>query len=182
MGNKVKKEFLSWIKSVAIAVIIVIVCRQFLFTPSVVKGESMMPNLHDGDRIILSKIGEIERFDEIAFHAPDSEDNYVKRVIGLPGDTLKVVNDTLYINGKEYEEPYLDKYKEELPAGQSLTYDFTLEEVTEKEVVPEGHLFVMGDNRMISKDSRYFGCISMDSVIGDVQFRIWPLGSIGIPK
>ncbi|WP_407271705.1 signal peptidase I [Radiobacillus sp. PE A8.2] len=180
MKAEVKEEIWSWIKALLIALIIVFICRQFLFTPSIVKGESMMPNLRDGDRIILSKLSHINRFDEIAFHAPDSNDNYVKRVIGLPGDTIEVKEDTLYINGKAYKEEYLDKYKKLLAKDHYLTEDFTLAEITNSAKVPEGYLFVLGDNRMVSKDSRSFGFISEDEVIGDVVIRFWPLNAIGI--
>ena len=100
MENKWIAEILSWLKALLIALVIVLLFRHFLITPSVVKGESMMPNLQDGDRIILSKISEINRFDEIAFEAPDTNDNYVKRVIGLPGDTVEMRNDQLIINGE----------------------------------------------------------------------------------
>lgn len=182
MKSSLLNEIYSWIKALVIAFVIVLICRHFLITPSIVKGESMMPNLHDGDRIILSKISKIERFDEIAFHAPDSTDNYVKRVIGLPGDTIKMENDVLYINGEEYAEPYLNSYKEKRSGNKKLTGDFTLEQLTDETHVPEGMLFVLGDNRLVSKDSRVFGFISEDSVIGDVKMRIWPLDSFGFPE
>ncbi|UOQ49185.1 signal peptidase I [Gracilibacillus caseinilyticus] len=180
MENKIVKEVLSWLKALLVALVIVLVCRHFLITPSVVKGESMMPNLHDGDRIILSKVSDIERFDEIAFKAPDSEDNYVKRVIGFAGDQIEMKDDKLYINGEFYEETYLDEYKSVLSEGGQLTYDFTLKELTGSETVPEGKLFVLGDNRRVSKDSRQFGFIDEDAVIGDVKMRIWPIDSFGI--
>lgn len=179
MENKWIAEILSWLKALLIALVIVLLFRHFLITPSVVKGESMMPNLQDGDRIILSKISEINRFDEIAFEAPDTNDNYVKRVIGLPGDTVEMRNDQLIINGENYEEPYLDEYKEFLSEGFTLTEDFTLETLTGEEKVPEGKFFVLGDNRQRSKDSRMFGFIDEETVIGDVKFRIWPIQSIG---
>lgn len=179
MENKWIAEILSWLKALLIALVVVLLFRHFLVTPSIVKGESMMPNLQDGDRIILSKISSIDRFDEIAFEAPDSNDNYVKRVIGVPGDTVEMRNDQLIINGKTYEEPYLDEYKQFLNDGFTLTEDFTLESLTGEEKVPEGKYFVLGDNRQRSKDSRTFGFIDEESVIGDVKFRIWPLDSIG---
>ncbi|MFC4388110.1 signal peptidase I [Gracilibacillus marinus] len=179
MDNKLVRELLSWVKALLIAVVIVLLCRHFLITPSVVKGESMMPNLEDGDRIILSKISQIDRFDEIAFEAPDSNDNYVKRVIGFPGDTIEMKNDTLIINGKEYDEEYLSQAKSRLSDDELLTNNFTLYDLTGEEVVPEGKLFVLGDNRRISKDSREFGFIDEESVIGDVKLRIWPLDAIG---
>ncbi|SHN31442.1 signal peptidase I [Gracilibacillus kekensis] len=180
MENKYVKELLSWMKALLVAVIIVLVCRHFLITPSVVKGESMMPNLEDGDRIILSKISNIDRFDEIAFEAPDTNDNYVKRVIGFPGDRVEMIDDQLYINGTLYEEHYLNESKSTLAVGDQLTNDFTLKDLTGHEKVPEGKLFVLGDNRRVSKDSRQFGFIDEEAVIGDVKLRIWPIDSIGI--
>ncbi|WP_338079442.1 signal peptidase I [Aquibacillus halophilus] len=182
MNPKFKEELFSWIKAIVVALLIVLISRQFFITPSIVKGESMMPNLHDGDRIILSKMTRIDRFDEIAFHAPDSDDNYVKRVIGIPGDSIVMKEDNLYINGVVYEEPYLDKQRSDLPSNQSLTEDFNLKQLTGEQHVPDGYLFVLGDNRLISKDSRYFGFISEESVIGDVKIRIWPLNTFGILK
>ncbi|GAE93484.1 signal peptidase I [Gracilibacillus boraciitolerans JCM 21714] len=181
MDNKYVKELLSWMKALVVAIIIVVICRQFLITPSVVKGESMMPNLEDGDRIILSKISHIDRFDEIAFEAPpDSDDNYVKRVIGFPGDTIEMKDDRLYVNGKLYEEAYLKQSKSALDNGETLTNDFNLKDLTGYEQVPKGKLFVLGDNRRVSKDSRQFGFIDEEAVIGDVKMRIWPVDSIGI--
>ncbi|WP_163538904.1 signal peptidase I [Gracilibacillus sp. YIM 98692] len=180
MNNKFIAELLSWLKALAIALIIVLVCRHFLITPSVVKGESMMPSLEDGDRIILSKVSKIERFDEIAFQAPDSRDNYVKRIIGVPGDSVKMDNDQLYINGKKVEEQYLEDTKRLLPEGDQLTNDFTLVDITGQEIVPEGKYFVLGDNRRVSKDSRSFGFIDEEDIIGDVKMRIWPLQSFGV--
>lgn len=163
------KEIMSWLYAVLIALVIVILVRGFIVTPSVVKGDSMQPNLYDGDRIIISKLSSINRFDEIAFVAPNGEDNYVKRVIGLPGDEIEIINDTLYINGTVYAEDYLtENYSEEV----SIRYFST-------EKIPEGTYFVMGDNRKHSYDSREFGVINKDSIIGEVVFRIWPLDSIG---
>ncbi len=140
----------------------------------------MMPNLEDGDRIILSKVSTINRFDEVAFKAPDSKDNYVKRVIGFEGDTISMENDQLYINGELHEEPYLAETKADLPDEVHLTGNFTLEDLTGEKTVPEGKVFVLGDNRRVSKDSREFGFIDEDAIIGDVKMRIWPIESFGI--
>lgn len=179
MSYSAKKELLAWFKTLILAVMAVFILRHFFITPSIVEGESMMPSLQDGDRIIISKVSEIDRFDEIAFHAPDSSDNYVKRVIGLPGDEIRMVEDVLYINGEPTAEPYLAEAKANAPKSFLFTEDFTLYEVAGASQVPEGHLFVLGDNRAISKDSRYFGFISEKAVIGDVTIRIWPINSFG---
>lgn len=182
MKESTKKEVYSWVKSIAFAFIIAFVCRQFLFTPSTVLGASMSPTFHDQDRVVVSKLSEIQRFDVIVFDAPDSENEYyIKRVIGLPGDRVEMKDDVLYINGKALEESYLIENKEENLFNR-LTEDFSLQEKTGVSKVPEDMLFVMGDNRLHSKDSRAFGFIPYETVIGEVKFRYYPLQDMGIPK
>ncbi|MBO0602987.1 signal peptidase I [Sporosarcina sp. E16_3] len=170
-----KSELISWIQSVAIAFVIAIVIRQFLFTPVVVSGQSMQPTFENDNKIVISKVYKIDHFDMVVFHAPDSEDNFIKRVIGLPGDVVVMNNDKLYINGVEYEEDYVQKNKADIFEGQKLTQDFKVE-------VPEGYLYVLGDNRRNSTDSRIIGFIDEKSVIGSVKFRFYPFREMGIPK
>ena len=181
MKENIKQEGSSWVKTILVAFIVAFICREFLFAPTIVRGESMEPTFEDQNKVILSKISEIQRFDMIVFHAPDSDERYIKRVIGLPGDSIEVKDDVLYINGKIYEEPYLEGNKDADLLGK-LTGDFTLEDLTGKSTVPQHSLFVLGDNRLNSKDSRIFGFISENSVIGEVKFRFYPLKEIGIPK
>src|SRR5690606_34645697 len=107
--RSLSKEVLSWIWPILIAVVIAVLCRQYLFSPVTVKGESMEPTYENNNKIIISKTSYIDRFDIIVFESPVEDDYYIKRVIGLPGDTIKVKNDKLYINGKKYSEPYLKK-------------------------------------------------------------------------
>lgn len=132
----------------------------------------MMPTLRDGNLLIVNKFGGIQRFDIIVFHANKQED-YVKRVIGLPGDRIAYKNDVLYVNGKPVKEPYLKSHKRKLIDGK-LTGDFTLEEVTGKKTVPKGCVFVLGDNRLSSWDSRHFGFVKMNQIVGKVNARYWP--------
>lgn len=174
--NNIKKEMISWVKSIGLALGIVFICRQFIFSPTIVLGESMSPTFENSDRIIISKTSKIEHFDMITFRAPDENENYIKRVIGLPGDHVQMKNDILYINEKRYDEPYLQIKKEKLLPGEKLTEDF------DEKVVPEGHYFVLGDNRRVSKDSRIFGYIHKDSVQGEVKFRFYPIQEMGIPE
>lgn len=169
------KEIMSWIWPILIAVIIAVVVRQFLFAPVTVKGESMENTYHNNDRVIISKISKIKRFDVIVFESPVEDDHYIKRVIGLPGDHVKVENDVLYINDKIYEEAYeADHIKEYKQDELNFTENFTMEDVTGEKVVPEGQYFVLGDNRQNSSDSRDYGFIQESAVNGVVVFKFFP--------
>ncbi|MHC5251725.1 type I signal peptidase SipX [Listeria kieliensis] len=161
----------GWLKVILIALVVAFAIRYFLISPVTVYGDSMDPTLHDGEHLFINKLSTPKRFDIIVFPAPDEKGaEYIKRVIGLPGDTVEYKKDVLYINGKKYDEPYLDGEKEKIANGY-LTNNFKLEDlpaVKNAKVVPKNHLFVLGDNRRISKDSRYIGFISEDDVIGKV--------------
>ncbi|OEH93814.1 signal peptidase I [Bacillus solimangrovi] len=171
-----KSESREWIKAFIIAIALAAIIRYFLFAPIIVDGESMVPTLQDQDRMIVNKvnysIGEPQRFDVVVFEATEDED-YIKRVIGLPGDHVAYKDDVLYINGEPIDEPYLDELKKEIEGN--LTFDFTLEELTGFDVVPDGELFVLGDNRRPSVDSRLIGTIPMDKIIGEAQIVYWPI-------
>ncbi|RLQ90033.1 signal peptidase I [Planomicrobium sp. Y74] len=175
--KKGKNELWEWAKAIIIAVIVVGGIRFFLFEPVLVDGESMMPTLEDGERVIVNKIGytlgEPERYDIVVFHASEEED-YIKRVIGLPGDHIAFENDELLINGEAQEEPYLSTLKKQKNDG-SLTKDFTLEELLEIEEIPEGYIFVLGDNRENSTDSRIIGLVPVEEIKGQAIFVFWPL-------
>ncbi len=178
--TKKKNELFEWIKALTIAVLLAAIIRYFFFAPIVVDGFSMMPTLHTQDRMIVNKfsykIGEPKRFDIVVFHATSDRD-YIKRVIGLPGDTVEYENDTLIINGKEYPEPYLEEYKNQLIDGP-LTEPFNLESIIGQTTVPEGHIFVMGDNRRQSKDSRHIGTVPIEEVMGKTSLVYWPISDI----
>ncbi|MDX8345810.1 MULTISPECIES: signal peptidase I [Rossellomorea] len=175
---KKKNETLEWMKAMVIAVVIVFTVRAFLFTPIVVDGASMNTTLQDHERMIVSKLREPERFDIVVFHANEKQD-YIKRVIGLPGDKIEFKKDTLYVNGKAYKEPYLDKQKKNI--NGDLTRPFKLEDTAVGQAtVPEGHLFVMGDNRRNSTDSRQIGAIPIDEVVGTTNVVFYPISDIRI--
>lgn len=182
MRDSIKRESLEWVKALGIGLIIFVVIRTFLFSNYVVEGESMMPTLEDGNKLVVNKIGyqvgELHRYDVVVFHASETED-YVKRIIGLPGDTVEYKDDKLYVNGESQPEPYLEKFKEEM-VGTKLTGDFTLEEITGEQTVPEGKVFVLGDNRRSSMDSRYFGFVDQDQIVGKVNMRYWPLNEFDV--
>lgn len=177
-----KMKKINYRRLVPLAILLVlfaVILRSSIFASYVVDGESMQPTLYDGNLLIVNKIiyniRDVGRFDVIVFHA-NKEDDYVKRVIGLPGDEIEYKDDKLYINGEYVPEKFLrmDGY---VQASDSHPYtkNFTLTEITGEKVVPEGQLFVMGDNRGDSYDSRAFGFISMDQLVGKVDIKYWPL-------
>lgn len=182
LKEAIKKEGIEWIKAFGIGIIIFLFIRIFFFSNYVVEGVSMEPTLENGNKLIVNKmsyqIGELNRFDVIVFHHNEEED-FVKRIIGLPGDKIEYRNDELYINGEKINEPYLETYRKDL-SGDKLTGDFTLKELTGVETVPEGKLFVLGDNRLKSWDGRQFGFISADQVVGKVNLRYWPIAEMDV--
>lgn len=163
--KKKRNEWLEWIKAVFVAIILVLILRTFVFSASVVEGESMSPTLDDGNKIIFNKlvylVGEPERADVVIIQRPLK--NYVKRVIALPGEVIEVRNHILYINDKEYDQPFISE------EAIHNTGNFGPIEV------PKDSYFVMGDNRAISKDSRNgLGFIEDEHIIGRSEFIIYP--------
>ena len=175
--GKKKNDLISWLVTILIGLIIVYICREFLFFPLVVNGASMTPTYENGDIIIVSKISDIDRFDQIVFQSPIEDEFYIKRVIGLQGDSIEMKEDVLIINGKEYLEPYVNRETTD-PFQKRITENFSLEEITGEEKVPKGYLFVLGDNRLKSTDSRHYGLIAVDEVIGESKMRIYPFKHI----
>lgn len=173
--------------------------RLFLWQPVKVDGHSMDPTLADGERLIVLDHTKINRFDIVV--AKETEDGQtkeiVKRVIGMPGDTITYNDDTLHINGKEVDEKYLDEYKQAFDDDQLqdiYAYNSLFQELAEKAdafttdsdgnteftvKVPKGEYYLMGDDRIVSKDSREVGTFPKSSIVGEVKFRFWPLSKIG---
>ncbi|MBC9783380.1 signal peptidase I [Heliobacterium chlorum] len=155
-------------EAVLIAVVLAFVIRFFLFQPFYIPSGSMEPTLMPLDRIIVSKVNyyfsEPKRGDIIVFRYPlDESRDFVKRVIALGGETVEIRNNQLYVNGEKISEPYLPPLKME---------DFG------PKAVPEGQLFVMGDNRNHSDDSRRWGFVPRNNIIGKAVFLYWPLNRI----
>lgn len=183
MNNKIKE----WLP-IVIIIALIFLARMFVFSPVKVEGHSMDPTLHDKQRLITSKISNLDRQDIITTKEPDNQSLYVvKRIIGLPGDRVVMKENVLTINGKEYDEPYLAEFKEKFKKDHlaeeysynsafqqqaanatSFTNDFTV-------TVPKNQYFVLGDNRLISKDSRIFGFVDKSLIQGKVVLRFWPL-------
>ncbi len=182
MGKEKKKATFKWVKTLGVGVLVAIFLKVLFFSTYVVDGESMYPTLHNGDLVVIRKFGvtehTLERGDIIVFHRNEEED-YVKRIIGVPGDKIEFEEDILFVNGERQEEPYLDAYQAE-HSGQLVTGTFSLYDVTGKNTIPAGYVFVMGDNRLESYDSRYFGLVDIDSVVGTLDLRYWPLSHFSI--
>jgi len=172
--NNVKKEIWEWLAALVIGILIVTLVKVFLVTNYEVVGQSMMPTLNDKDKVIVSKMTEVKRMDIVIFHG-DQQEDYVKRVIGLPGDTITYENDELFINNKRIKEPYLQSYSAFNNPNENFTGDFELEELTGSQRVPSGKLFVLGDNRISSMDSRYFYFVDTEEIVGTVKARYWPI-------
>jgi signal peptidase I len=148
----------------------IFIIMQTTIQSSIVDGSSMQPGLEDGQRLIVFKaaytFGDPQRGDIIIIHPPVApQKQWVKRLIGMPGDTIEVRNGTVYVNGVPLEEPYI-KDEPEYRFGP-----FT---------VPEENYFVMGDNRNNSTDSHYGWTVTRDDIVGEVWLRIWPLSKWGV--
>jgi len=170
-NNKdVKKEVLEWIKSIGLAVVIAVLIKTFVFNTTYVLGNSMYPTLHERDRLFANKLslyfGGPSRGDVVVLEAPDvPKKDYIKRVIGIEGDIVEIIDGKVYLNGSLLKEDYIDE------DAYTHVYD------KNRWVVPEDHVFVLGDNRDegASKDSRYFGCISIETIKGITGFRYFPI-------
>ena len=203
------KNILEWVCCFIIAVVIAMLVRYYIGTPTVVKQPSMYNTLEEGQRLILSRWtrtvnGKYNRGDIVTFEAPSKailsayevdfdypvalyeyepkgiiskfiyyvlerggKTSYIKRVIGVEGDHIKIEEGKVYLNGEELNEPYL---RDGITTASDLFTDIK---------VPEGYVFVMGDNRPHSTDSRSFGCIPLEKVESKVWIRFWPLNKFG---
>ncbi|MDF2670243.1 MAG: signal peptidase [Paenibacillus sp.] len=173
----VKNEAWEWAKALLIALGLVFVIRWFIFAPFIVDGESMEPNFDNAERIIVNKIlynvREPKRGEVVVFHAP-AEKDYIKRVIALPGETVRVQGDKVYVNGELLDEPYL---KEAMDKAHQAGGNYNNRNYAEAKV-PEGSIFVMGDNRSFSSDSRMIGPVELEKIVGRADLIFWPANKI----
>lgn len=153
---------------------IALVIRGFFLIPVPVEGISMQNTLTQGDFVLMEKFSDIERFDVIVFQMADGT-TYIKRVIGMPGDTVSYRNDQLYINEEVVEETFLEENLAHDEERIPYTNDFEFEELMGVKKLGKGSYFVLGDNRRMSKDSRSFGAISEENIIGKARIVYYPL-------
>jgi signal peptidase I len=161
-----------WMRDVLISVAASVLIIMFLYQPVRVEGTSMLPRLEDHDRLFINKFvyhfASIHRGDVVVFHYPrDPAKSYIKRVIAVPGDRLKIDRGEVYLNGKLLPEPYVpEEYRDTKSAAEM--------------VVPEDTFFMMGDHRSISSDSREFGPVDRDLIYGKAVFVYWPTRDAGV--
>ena len=172
---KVLKEF---IKSLIISLIFVIVLTQFIARPVRVEGLSMYPSLNDKEigfsNILNTHIGEIKRFDVVVVYLEDQNKYIVKRVVGLPGESIKYQNEKLFINGEEIEEEFLENPFRERFRTDELEFMQDIEEVQ----IGEDEYYLLGDNRPNSIDSRMYGLFNKKTIKSKGVFVILPLSKI----
>jgi signal peptidase I len=165
---------LSWLRDLFLSVVIAIVVILFLYQPVRVEGTSMMPTLVDEERIFINKfvyrfgLADIGRGDMIVFWFPqDTSKSYIKRVIGVPGDTVEVKEGTVYINGEPLAESYVSpEYRDHTSKAA--------------EVMKVDEYFVLGDHRNSSNDSRSWGTVPRSYIYGKAVFVYWPLDRLGV--
>ena len=156
---KIIKEIIPYI----VIVLVVVLIRTFIITPVRVDGDSMKNTLKNGDILLLYKLSSIDRFDIIVLDEEKDNEKIIKRVIGLPGETVAIKKGKIYINDKVIDDEYA--------YGQTSDYD--------KVTLKDDEYFILGDNRLISKDSRYFGPIKDNEIKGKIVFRLFPFTKIG---
>ena len=157
---KIIKEIIPYI----VIVLVVVLIRTFIITPVRVDGDSMKNTLKNGDILLLYKLGSINRLDIIVLDEEKDNEKIIKRVIGLPGETVAIKKGKIYVNDKVIDDEYA--------YGETSDYD--------KVTLEDDEYFILGDNRLISKDSRYFGPIKKSEIKGKIVFRLFPFTKIGM--
>jgi signal peptidase I len=169
-----RSEIISWIKLILFALILAFILRSYVFRPVYVEGTSMNTTLIQGDMLILNKYQYFfespKRNDIVVIDMQiNSKNSLIKRIIGLPGETVTLKNGKVYINDILLEEPEIVNITNPGPIGSSI-------------VLGPDEYFVMGDNRTASYDSRYFDKINRSKILGVTSLRFWPLNKVGIVR
>jgi signal peptidase I len=163
-----------WMRDLLLSMLIAVVVILFLYQPVKVEGTSMEPALVDQERIFINKfvyrfgLSDIKRGDTVVFWAPfDPAKSYIKRVIGTPGDIVEIVRGTVYVNGKALQEDYVPpEYRDRITKGPVS--------------IGRGEYFVLGDHRVSSNDSRFWGVVARNDIYGKAVFVYWPLNRVGV--
>jgi signal peptidase I len=161
-----------WLRDMAVSLVASFLIITFVYQPVKVEGTSMLPRLEDQDRLFINKFiyhfETIHRGDVVVFYYPrDPRKSYIKRVIALPGDDLRIDDGRVFVNGERVREPYVPRrFRDERSVGEM--------------VVPAGEYYVMGDHRSISSDSRDFGPVDRSLIYGKAAFIYWPADQMGV--
>jgi len=173
ISNPIVRGLVEWVVAIGFAFLLFFVLRMYVFRVAHVSGESMAPTLSDGDRVILNRaaivFGEPKAGDIVAYPYPgDPSEYHIKRVIAVYGDVVDFVNGGFHVNGA----PLIDAFSYDATTMGNVDFPLTVE---------EGRVFVLGDNRNASKDSRYLsvGTVANEDILGRVLVRIWPFGNFG---
>lgn len=178
--HRVGSFFMDVVETVVIALAVFVIIYLFLFQPHQVRGNSMYPSFLDGEYILTDKISyrlrQPKRGDVIIFRAPRNEEyDYIKRIIGLPGEAVKVEGGKIFINSQLVSEIYLQ--------GGFYTQPGSFLKLGEDITIPENQYFVLGDNRTHSSDSREWGLVPKENIVGKAWLRYWPIDHLGaIPE
>ncbi len=170
----------DFLQGIVVFLAVLVMIYLFIMAPQEINGASMEPNFHNGEYILTNKVlykfRDPQRGDVVIFKSPrNKEIDYIKRVIGLPGDTVRLEKSAFFINGQMLMEPYL--------APDTVTFGGSYLQEGEDIIVPPGTYFVVGDNRPHSSDSREFGPIVKEDFIGVAFLRYWPFNQFGLlPK
>ena len=159
-------KFIQSLIPYIIIIVVVVFIRTFIVTPIKVDGNSMHPNLEGDEIMLLNKLGHIDRFDIVVAKIEKKDNNFIKRVIALPGETIEIKDNKIYINGEILDEDF----------GYGITYN--IDAIT----LGSDEYFLLGDNRIISLDSRSFGPISKKEILGTTDFVMFPFSKIGKVK
>ncbi len=167
-----------------ITVAVCFVITTFFFMPVRVDGTSMYPTIENKSvgfsSIISRRVGTIERFDIVIIRINDEKENLVKRVVGLPGETIWYVNDTLYVNGAPVSEDFFDPVYTQQQKNKWNREDFTAN--TDVITLADDEYYCLGDNRIVSIDSRSYGPFKQDQILAKGIFVLWPFEHFGSPK
>ena len=166
-----QRAWKRWLREAVISLGVSVFVIVFLYQPVKVEGTSMMPGLADQERIFINKyayrLGPIERGDVVVFRYPgDGSKNYIKRIVGVPGDRIEIVRGAVMVNGEQLAEPYVPP-------------EFRDQRSTSEITVPDNSYFVLGDHRNLSSDSRDFGMVEQEAIFGKAVFVYWPTAVMG---
>lgn len=168
----------DFLQGIVVVLAILVMVYLFIVSPQEINGASMEPNFHNGEYILTSKVlykfRDPQRGDVVIFKSPlNKEIDYIKRIIGLPGDAVELKNNSFYVNGQKVDEPYLEP-------GVTIFGGSYLQEGGAPVLIPPGTYFVSGDNRPHSSDSREFGPIAKEDFIGTAILRYFPFSRMGM--